>query len=105
MYKRYNLDANIDNVKSYDQDFDDIELLICNPTEKIFLIIEEDMHNSYTVEAESYNEAIEKLITHWYPEWAEDADGDCEPCGKFHKAVAFYTITEKSSNWSHEVVK
>ena len=109
MYKRYNLDANIGNVKSYDQDFDDIELLAYNLTDKTFLVIEEDTHNTYSIEADSYKEAIEKLITHWYPEtyeeWAEDDDGDCEPCGKFHKATAFYTITEKSSNWSHEVVK
>ena len=109
MYKRYNLDANIGNVKSYDENFDDIELLVCNPTGKTFLIIDEDMQNSYSIEADSYKEAIEKLINHWYPEtyeeWAENDDGDCEPCGKFHKAVDFYTITEKSSNWSHEVIQ
>lgn len=107
--KKFKLDANIGDRYSYDATFDDMELLVCNPMEKTFFIIEEEQCRTYTIEAESCEDALKKMLLHWYPntyeEWKADADGDCSPCGIFHKADAYYTITEAETFWDSERIK
>ena len=104
--KRYEVEANTKAPYSYEKSFEDFDLLVFNPEGNTFIIIEEEFHHTYTTTAESYKEALEKLIAEWYPstyeEWTEDADGDMSPCGTYRKAVEYYTITEHDTTWTHE---
>lgn len=104
--KKYKLYANAGERRSFDVNFEDVELLAFTHNGREFFLVDKETRTVSAVEAGSYTEALVKLLRSWYPrtyeEWKPDSFGDYEPCGIYRNVEEYYTVVEETTSWEIE---